>query len=99
MANLPPHQMPDYGTDDQQPSQGQAAAGVKIGGLDPTLEPGNYSDSIFGVAIPQGTGAPGSAGGVKSPDPTLETGQLMEGISGLGPADTANTGAPGSAGA
>jgi len=99
MANLPPHQTPDGGGTDEQQSPPQAAAGVKISGLDPTLEPGNYGPSVFGAAIPQGTGAPGGAPGHESGDSTLETGQLWEGFSGLGPADIANTGAPGSMGA
>ena len=82
----------------ETPSGSGAQAGTAMGGLDPTLEPGNYSPSIFGVALPQGTGAPGSAGASGPSDPTNEPGQLNEGISGLGPADIANTGAPGSSG-
>jgi hypothetical protein len=91
--------MPDGGGTDEQQSPPQASAGVKISGLDPTLEPGNYANSLFGVALPQGTGAPGSGGPANQPDPTLEAGQNYEGISGLTPADTAHTGAPGSMGA
>jgi len=68
-------------------------------GMDPTLEKGSYSTSLFGVALPQGTGAPGTQGAGHASDPTLESGQLNEGLSGLGPADTASTGAPGSTGA
>ena len=45
------------------------------------------------MALPQGTGAPGSAGAnpdyTAGADPTNEPGQLHEGISGLGPADIA----------
>jgi len=99
MANLTPGHRPDYGTDDEQPSQAQAQSGVSMPGLDPTLEPGNYGNSIFGVALPQTTGAPGSGGAADQPDPTLEAGQNYEGISGLTPAQTADTGAPGSTGA
>jgi len=66
-------------------------------GPEPTFEPGNYTDSLFGVAIPQGTGAPGSQGAGGASDPTVMPGALDEGLSGLGPADTANTGSPGSA--
>jgi hypothetical protein len=66
---------------------------------DPTTEPGNNSASLFGMAIPQTTGAPGSTGASGASDPTNEPGQLNEGISGLGPSDTANTGAPGTPGA
>jgi hypothetical protein len=66
------------------------------------LEPGQYPASLFGQALPQGTGAPGSAGANPSytagADPTNEPGQLHEGISGLGPDAIANTGAPGSGG-
>jgi hypothetical protein len=51
------------------------------------------------VALPPGTGAPGTAGASGGTDPTNEPGQLNEGISGEGPAQTADTGAPGSAGA
>lgn len=68
-------------------------------GLDPTLEPGNYASSLFGVQLPQGTGAPGSGGAHGPSDPTNEPGQLNEGISGLGPDQIAHTGAPGSSGA
>jgi hypothetical protein len=99
MANLPPHQTPDGGGNDEQQAPPQASTGVKISGLDPTLEPGNYTDSLFGVAIPQGTGSPGSAQGHVSGDSTLEVGQLWEGLSGLGPDAIANTGSPGSMGA
>src|SRR5258707_1294640 len=63
-----------------------------------TSEPGQYPASIFGIALPQGTGAPGSAGAGRGADPTNQPGQLTEGISGTGPADTADTGAPGTEG-
>lgn len=70
------------------------------GGADPTnLEgqypPGGWADSLFGSPLPTGTGAPGTAGARGGADPTNEPGQLNEGLSGLGPADTANSGAPG----
>ena len=88
MTNLPP---------------GQQAGNAKYAGTaessDPTNEPGQYPGSLFGVGLPQGTGAPGTAGASGMADPTTEPGQLNEGISGLGPSDTANTHAPGSAGA
>ena len=83
-------------------SEVAAGAGAQSGTpgtTDPTLVPGNYTDSSFGVAIPQGTGAPGSAGASGPSDPTNMAGQLNEGLSGEGPAQTAETGAPGSAGA
>lgn len=99
-TNLTPGQNPGYG-DVAGAKQSNAYSGTAHGSLDPTLEPGNYGDSIFGVALPQGTGAPGSQGAVHTGavDPTNEPGQLNEGLSGLGPADTADTGAPGSSGA
>lgn len=102
MTNLTPGQVPIGGTTDSQPRQTEAYSGTPAGGMDPTLEPGNYGPSIFGVNLPQGTGAPGSQGaapGGGNDDPTNEPGQLNEGLSGLGPAQTANTGAPGSQGA
>lgn len=95
MANLPPGQ----GTGAVSGSYGPADAGV-ADSSDPTNEPGQYPSSLFGVALPQGTGAPGSgtAAGMGA-DPTNEPGQLNEGISGLGPSDVADTGAPGTMGA
>lgn len=77
------------------------------GGLssdDPTNEPGQYpvgdwGNAIFGGALPQGTGAPGSAGGKGSgSDPTVEAGQLTDGLTGVTDAEISNTGAPGSTG-
>ena len=79
--------------------KGSAAQSGTGAGFDPTLEAGNYGPSLFGVALPQGTGAPGSAGASGGSDPTYQPGQLNEGISGEGPAQIADTGAPGSAGA
>lgn len=60
---------------------------------------GAWGDAIFGGQLPSGTGAPGSQGARYSSatDPTNEPGQLDEGLSGLGPADTAQSGAPGMA--
>jgi hypothetical protein len=76
-----------------------AQSGTGTGG-DPTTEPGNYEGSNFGIALPPGTGAPGSAGAAGSgSDPTNQPGQLNEGLSGEGPPDTDATGSPGSAGA
>jgi hypothetical protein len=67
--------------------------------MDPTFVKGNYAQSLFGVALPQGTGAPGSQGAVPgSGDPSNEPGQVNEGISGLGPDVIASTGSPGTAG-
>lgn len=87
---------PGYGGSGES-RPGQLSAGT--GGGDPTLEPGQVPASLFGSPLPAGTGAPGSPGGGMPTDPTLESGQLYEGISGLGPAALADTGAPGSTGA
>jgi hypothetical protein len=97
--NLAPGQTPGYGSVAGSRETG-AFSGTKSG-VDPTNELGNYADSNFGVALPQGTGAPGSAGASYSGDvdSTNEPGQLNEGISGEGPAQIAETGSPGSAGA
>jgi len=66
---------------------------------DPALQPDQYPGSLFGVGLPQGTGAPGTQGAGGMADPTNEPGQLNEGISGQGPGTTADTHAPGSQGA
>jgi hypothetical protein len=88
---------PGYG------GSGQSRPGVNSAGTGTSGEsvnqPGQYPASLFGSPLPAGTGAPGSPGpALYSADPTNEPGQLNEGLSGLGPADIANTGAPGSAG-
>ena len=93
MANLPPGQ----GSGGVSGSAGTKQAGASLGG-DPSNEPGQYPGSLFGVGLPQGTGAPGSAGASGGSDPSNEPGQLNEGISGLGPSDTADTHAPGTTG-
>jgi hypothetical protein len=67
-------------------------------GGDASNEPNQYPPSLFGIALPQGTGAPGSGGASGGSDPSNQAGQLSEGISGLGAADTADTHAPGTAG-
>ena len=75
-------------------------SGVSAPG-DTTNEPGQYPATLFGVALPQGTGSPGSQGArfTTATDPTNEPGQLEEGLTGMGPPDTDNTGSPGSTGA
>lgn len=100
MANLTPSATPGYGTDASAPRETDAYSGTGANS-DPTLEPGQYPDSLLGVRLPQGTGAPGSPGAAygDGTDPTNEPGQLNEGISGLGPDAIADTGAPGSTGA
>jgi hypothetical protein len=79
-----------------------AWSGTPDHGGDPTVlegqyPPGNWGSALFGGQLPTGTGAPGTRGATytSGTDPTIEPGQLNEGISGLGPADTARTGAPG----
>ena len=99
--DLTPSATPGYGgAAASEPAESQATAGTATG-MDPTFEKGNYAPSLFGVALPQGTGAPGSPGASVSAgtDPTNQPGQLNEGLSGEGPAQTAETGAPGTAGA
>lgn len=87
-----------YGGPDESPPASGASGTAS--GMDPTLEPGNYAASLFGVALPQGTGAPGTPGAqVAGTDPTNEPGQTSEAFSGEGPDVIANTGAPGSMGA
>jgi hypothetical protein len=71
------------------------ASGADPTNLDGQYPPGGWGGALFGGALPSGTGAPGSRGARGGADPTTEPGQLDEGLSGLGPADTANTGAPG----
>lgn len=97
MANLTPGQ--NVGSGDVQGARESAGISGTGAASDPTNEPGQYPGSLFGVALPQGTGAVGSPGAGPGADPVNEPGQLNEGISGLGPADIADTGAPGSQGA
>jgi hypothetical protein len=61
--------------------------------------PGSWGDAIFGGPLPTTTGAPGTTGAQRGAgtDPTNEPGQLTEGLSGTGPADNADSGAPGMA--
>ena len=97
MADLTPSQ--NVGSGDVSGARESGSySGTRNAG-DPTNEPGQYPSSLFGVALPQGTGAGGSAGASGGADPVNEPGQLNEGISGLGPSDTADTGAPGTSGA
>jgi hypothetical protein len=71
---------------------------------DPTNEPGQYppqgaNAQIFGGPLPDGTGAPGSAGASGGSDATNEPGQLDEGFAGVTEAEVSDTGAPGTQGA
>lgn len=93
---IPPGQKPGGGGDVSGAGAPDAAGAY---GGEVTNEPGQYPSSLFGVALPSDTGAPGSAGAGRGADPANQPGQLTEGISGEGPADTADTGAPGSQGA
>ena len=66
-----------------------------------TVQPGQYPADLFGVALPQGTGAPGTQGsnpGDASADATNMPGQTDEKIVGIGPDEIAETGAPGTQG-
>lgn len=66
-----------------------------------TLMPGQYPADLFGVRLPDGTGAPGTGGASPtdaSADATNMPGQLNEEFSGEGPDETAETGSPGSQG-
>jgi hypothetical protein len=92
---LAPGQRPPGGGDVSGAS-GPAAAGAYGGEV--TGQPNQYPASLFGVALPRGTGAAGTAGAGGGADPTNQPGQLSEGISGEGPSETADSGAPGSAG-
>lgn len=89
-----------YGPNDVNGRTGKAAAGDGRGG-DPTNQPNQYPGSLFGMPLPQGTGAPGSSGAARTAatDPTNQPGQLNEGLTGMGPPDTDSTGAPGTQGA
>ena len=67
----------------------------------PSNEPGQYppgssANALFGGPQPTGTGAPGTQGARPdaSTDPTAEPGQMTEGISGIGPPETVDSGAP-----
>src|SRR5258707_2975740 len=94
MALIPGQNPPGGG----KVSGGGGAQAAGADGGEVASEQAQYRASIFAIALPQGTGAPGSAGAGRGADPTNQPGQLTEGISGTGPADTADTGAPGTEG-
>lgn len=99
-TNLTPGQQPGYGGLASAPPDAQANSGTPNAAVDPTNQLGQTPSSIFGAAIPQTTGAPGSTGAQPgTADPTNQPGQTTEGFSGEGPSQIASTGAPGSAGA
>ena len=87
---------PGYG---QSPVRESDAYSGTASSTDPTAELGQTPASLFGVMLPQGTGAPGTDANAPQGDPTNEPGQVYEGISGEGPDMIAETGAPGSSGA
>ena len=97
-TNLNPDTQPGYGSV-AGARETDAYSGTAFAG-DPTTELGQTPSSLFGVALPQTTGAPGSTGAQPGTgDPVNEPGQTTEGFSGEGPDQIANTGAPGSQGA
>jgi hypothetical protein len=98
MTNLTPGQTPAGGGLTQGHLSPTAAAQGAYSGDDPSNEPGQYPSSLFGVALPQGTGAGGSPGAGGAADPSNEPGQLSEGISGAGPSVNGESGAPGTMG-
>jgi hypothetical protein len=77
-------------------------SGTGSSGTDPTNEPGQYpagnDHGIFGGPLPNGTGAPGTAGASGGSDPTTEPGQLQDGLTGISEAQITETGAPGTQG-
>lgn len=87
-------------TDPTSNRGGRAFSGSPDHDGDPTnmtgqYPPGDWGNALFGGPQPMGTGAPGSQGAHGSADPTNEPGQLEEGLTGLGPPDTTQSGAPG----
>lgn len=96
-------QVPGYDST-KRISGGPKISGNDQGPADPTNEagqypPGGWGGMIFGGQLPQGTGAPGTAGGGGAgDDDTVEAGQTVDGLTGLAPADINGTGAPGTQG-
>lgn len=94
-----PNQTPDGGGDVAGSVNPRKVSGTSTS-ADPTNEPGQYpvgdwSTAFFGGPLPTGTGAPGSSGGAGGGDPTAEPGQLVDGLTGITPAEITETGAPG----
>lgn len=94
---------PSYGGSNAARNVSPKQAGTSTP-ADPTNEPGQYpvggwGDAIFGGPLPQGTGAPGTAGGRgDGGDITIEPGQLTDGLTGIPDSAIYETGAPGSTG-
>lgn len=107
MANSPSQRPDDSSTAPGSQVAGtqakSAISGTRDNVTDPTAEPGqyppgNWATAFFGGPQPMGTGAPGSQGARpgSAADPTNEPGQVTEGLTGIGPPDTTDSGAPGS---
>ena len=93
-----PGNRPDSGTLN---STASGRSGTGSGG-DTSSQPGQYPPgSFFGISVPSGTGAPGTAGAnpMAADDPTIMSGQNTPVIGGESERDVTMTGAPGSAGA
>jgi hypothetical protein len=93
-----PGQRPESGTLN---STASGSSGTASGG-DPTNQPGQYPPgSFFGITVPSGTGAPGTAGvnPMTADDPTISPGQNTPTLGGESPSSVVQTGAPGSQGA
>lgn len=98
-------QVPGYDPTKRTTAQGSSVVSGRTEPGDPTNEPGQYpvggwGNAIFGGQLPDGTGAPGSAGarGTAGADPTNEPGQTEDGLTGISEHDITATGAPGSEG-
>lgn len=101
-----PNQTPDSGGGLSSGASNSRAVSGTSADADPTNEPGQYpvgdwGTSIFGGPLPDGTGAPGTAGYGRgaSGDPTNEPGQTSDGLTGLTEDQITNSGAPGTTGA
>lgn len=85
------------GSDDTRPWSGTPNHDGDPTNMAGQYPPGNWGSALFGGPQPDGTGAPGTQGARYTPetDPTNEPGQLTEGLSGIGPPETDESGAPG----
>jgi hypothetical protein len=87
------------GTDARRAWSGTPAHDSDPTNMEGQYPPGSWGTAIFGGPQPVGTGAPGTQGARwnRQADPTNEPGQVTEGLTGIGPPDTTQTGAPGAA--
>lgn len=85
------------GKDRQSPQGNQRWSGRGVG-EDPTTTPGQYPNDIFGMPVPQGTGASGSRGSREEPGSVNQPGQYPGTDPIAGEAYPQGTGAPGSQG-